>query len=187
MNAVLTLLTERNSAAKLTEPAPSPQELQWMLQAAVRAPDHAWLTPWRFLTVSGDARIRLGDLFAQAARRRDPCQSEDQIEKFRKPPLRAPLLVIVVARVQDHPKVPEQEQVLSAGCAAHALLLAAEAQGYAGIWRTGDNAYDPYINGALGLSANERIVAYLYLGTREGMGKKLPERSLAEFVTTWEG
>ena len=187
MNTALNLLTQRNSAPRLVAPAPPPEVLQGMWQAALRAPDHAWLTPWRFLGVSDAARDRLGDLFARAARRREPGLSDEQIEKARALPLRAPLVVIVVARLQDHPKVPQQEQLLSAGCAAQALLLAAEAKGYAGIWRTGANAYDPELAAELGLADNERIVAYLYIGSREGRPKTLPQRPVEQFVTTWTG
>lgn len=186
-NAALALLTQRNSAAKLVEPAPSDDELEWMWQAALRAPDHAWLTPWRFLTISGPARQHLGELFAEAARARQPDLDEEQLDRFRRHPLRAPLLIAVIARLQEHPKVPEQEQLLSAGCAAYALLLAAEAQGYAGIWRTGDNAYDERVAAALGLGDNERLIAWLYIGTREGNTKTLPARPVDQFVQVWSG
>lgn len=187
MNTALNLLTRRNSAPKLVDPAPPPEVLQNMWLAALRAPDHAWLTPWRFLYVSGAARERLGELFARAARRREPDLSDEQLDKVRRQPLRAPLLVIVVARLQDHPKVPHQEQLLSAGCAAQALLLAAEAQGYAGIWRTGANAYDPQLAAELGLAEHERIIAYLYIGSREGTPKTLPPRPVEQFVAAWNG
>ena len=100
-------------------------------------------------------------------------------------PLRAPVLVVVICRYTEHPKVPHQEQIISAGCAAHAMLLAAEAQGYAGIWRTGSYAEDSHVTAALGLADNESIVAFLYFGSREGREKSLPERRVDEFVAEW--
>lgn len=183
--AALELLKQRNSAPRLVAPAPSESELEQMWQAALRAPDHARLTPWRFVVIAGEARQRLGELFVEAGRRRDPDATAEQLERFRGHPLRAPLLIAVVARLQQHPKVPEVEQLLSAGCAAHALLLSAEALGYAGVWRTGDHAYDDHVAAGLGLSPDERLVAWLYIGSREGAPKPLPQRDSADYVSRW--
>ena len=105
--------------------------------------------------------------------------------KTRSAPLRAPLLVVVVAKLSEHPKVPALEQRLSAGCAAQAILLAAEALGYAGIWRTGDAAFDRLVMTGLGLSSDEEITGFLYIGTRDGVAKSIPQLDAAEFVTNW--
>jgi nitroreductase len=102
-------------------------------------------------------------------------------------PQRAPLLVVVVCRYTEHPKVPAHEQLLSAGCAAHGLLLAAEAQGFAGVWRTGWVAEDDYIASELGLAANEEIIGFLYFGSRDGRAKSLPERKVDNYVSEWTG
>jgi nitroreductase len=99
--------------------------------------------------------------------------------------MRAPLMVVVVCRFSEHPKVPRDEQLLSAGCAAHSLLLAAEAQGYAGIWRTGNYALDSHVHAALGVSENEEVVGFLYFGTRDGQAKALPQREVDEYVSYW--
>jgi nitroreductase len=99
--------------------------------------------------------------------------------------LRAPLLLVVVARLSEHPKVPAIEQRLSAGCSAYAALLAAEAMGYGGIWRTGAPAFDRGVMDALGLNADEEIVGFLYLGTAQGPRKPVPELAPEEFLTTW--
>ena len=77
------------------------------------------------------------------------------------------------------------EQRLSAGCAAHAILLAAEASGYAGIWRTGDAAFDRTVMTGLGLDAHEEIIGFLYLGTRDGQPKSIPQLDTADFVSSW--
>ena len=185
MNEVIDQLLTRNSAPRLTEPGPDRATLQFMFQAALRAPDHAWLTPWRFLLVRGEARSRLGEVFEEALLARDPGADEAAREKARSAPLRAPTLVVVICRYTEHPKVPHQEQIISAGCAAHAMLLAAEAQGYAGIWRTGSYAEDAHVSSALGLADNESIVAFLYFGSREGREKSLPDRPVEDFVNEW--
>ena len=88
-------------------------------------------------------------------------------------------------RFSEHPKVPRIEQWLSAGCAAHGLLQAAEAQGFAGIWRTGDAAFDRSVMDGLGLGADEEIVGFLYLGSRQGPAKPLPEMSVTDYVSQW--
>ncbi|MGB1142466.1 MAG: nitroreductase family protein, partial [Halioglobus sp.] len=105
--------------------------------------------------------------------------------KARAAPLRAPLLVVPIVRLSEHPKVPHVEQRLSAGCAAQGLLLAAEALGFAGIWRTGDAAFDRNVMSGLGLSDSEEIIGFLYLGTRDGARKGLPEVSTTEHVAHW--
>lgn len=164
MDATELLLT-RASNGKLTEPAPDDETLRIALQAAVRAPDHAGLHPFRFCIVRGEARLRLGQVLAEAQQRRAPNGPIEAVEKARKNPLRAPLMIIVAAHVQAHPKVPQIEQVLSAGAAAHAILLALHARGFAGMWRTGDAAYDASVKAALGFAASDAIVGFIYCGT----------------------
>ena len=186
MNEVIEQLTSRNSAPRLTSPAPDSASLDYMFRAALRAPDHAWLQPWRFLVIEGEAREQLGQVFLEALLARDPGADEAAREKALAAPLRAPMLVVVICRYSEHPKVPQQEQVISAGCAAHAMLLAAEAQGYAGIWRTGSYAEDDLVYHELGLAENESIVGFLYFGSREGRAKPLPERRVEDFVQSWQ-
>jgi len=181
----LSLLTTRNSAAKLAAPGPSDSELAELFAAASRAPDHGRLRPWRFLLIRDNGLSALGDLFAEAALRREPTLGEPELARFRQQPLRAPLIIVVVACLQDHPKIPLIEQQLSAGCAAHGMLLAAEALGYAGIWRTGANAFDAHVMAGLGLSANEEVSGFLYIGSREGRAKPLPEIAMADYVKDW--
>ncbi len=183
----LTALHTRNSAPSLVEPAPGPEARRAIFAAALRAPDHARLRPWRFLVVEGEARHRLGERLAEVAAEADPGIDEQQRLKLRNAPLRAPLLVIVVARLQESPKVPEIEQLLSAGCAAHAILLASHALGFGAIWRTGPVTYLPGLNAALGLGSDERVVAFLYLGSVAGQAKPLPQHEQGDYVSNWEG
>lgn len=186
----ITLLHTRNSSAKLTEPAPQGDALNNILQAALRAPDHARLRPWRFLMIEGAARNDLGALFVEAASRRcenigEAAMSNEQLEKIAAKALRAPLIVVVIATIKQHPKVPAIEQVLSAGCAAHGILLAAHALGFAGIWRTGANAFDKTVMQGLGLADNEQIVSFIYLGSAAGKSKPVSELSVSEFYQPW--
>ena len=185
MNEILKQLQSRNSAPRLTEPGPDEYTLEQMFIAAVRAPDHAWLQPWRFIVVAGEAREQLGKVFVDALLAVNPNADEAARIKAQGAPLRAPLLVVAVCNVVEHPKVPREEQLLSTGCAAYSMLLAAECQGYAGIWRTGGYASDALVKLALGLTASEEIVGFLYFGTRDGRAKSLPTREVGTYVSYW--
>lgn len=185
MSDILRFLQQRNSAPKLTEPAPSAAQMDEIFSAALRAPDHAWLRPWRFITIAGERRHDFGELLVQCLLARTPDADNAARTKARAAPLRAPLIVVVVVKLSEHPKVPPLEQRLSAGSAAHAILLAAEACGFAGIWRTGAPAFDRAVMTGLGLTSDEEIIGFVYLGTRDGAAKPIPQLATADFVSTW--
>lgn len=178
----LDALLNRVSAPRLIAPAPDAAQRELLFRAALRAPDHGQLRPWRFLTVEGEALVQLGELFASTLA---ADASTDALAKVRGMPLRAPLLVVVIARVQANGKIPVQEQLLAAGCAAHGILLAAHAQGIGAVWRTGDMAYNPQVAAGLGLAANEQVIAYLYLGTPERELRAVPVLHVSDFVRCW--
>lgn len=183
----IALLANRSSSSRLIEPGPNTQALEQIIRCALRVPDHGRLRPWRFLVIEGEGRNRLGELFVDALRLRNPDASPDVIEKSRTAPLRAPLLIAVIGRLQQHAKVPVIEQHLSAGCAAHTLVLAAQALNFGAIWRTGDNCYDTFIKRGLGLGEEELIVGYIYIGTPMLPARAQPELEPAEFMQTWQG
>ena len=188
MNAPAPLLEQlrtRNSAPRLTGPAPTEAEVEEMIRCALRSPDHCRLRPWRFLSFRDSRRSDLGELLVRSLMRCDPLADEDAIARARAAPLRAPLVMAVFAVIREHPKVPAWEQRLSAGCTAFAIELAAEAMGYAGVWRTGSYAGDRQLVQDLGGADNEEIVAFLYLGTRDGDPKPLPELEPADFHRSW--
>ncbi|WP_043527217.1 nitroreductase family protein [Litchfieldella xinjiangensis] len=182
----MTLLHERSSMGKLVGPAPSPEQLDALYRAALRAPDHKELTPWRFIEFSGDGLSRLGELFAEAEFRADPDATDTTLDAARKKPLRAPMIIAVIARVTpDLPKVPKLEQVISAGCAAHGILLAAHAQGLGAMWRSGHYAFDDTVRKGLDAGEHDEIVGFLYLGQPGGRHKPVPERTPDDFVKHW--
>ncbi|MFQ6572672.1 nitroreductase family protein [Pseudomonas sp. UM16] len=181
----LDALLNRVSVPRLVGPAPNAAQREALFQAALRAPDHGQLRPWRFLTVEGQAREKLGELLAEAVKL-DGEASEAALDKARAMPLRAPLLVVVIARLQDHFKVPQSEQRLAAGCAAHGILLAAHAQGIGAVWRTGELSYSKHVAKSLGLADNEEIIAFLYLGTPLNEPRTAPVLASADFVSAWE-
>jgi nitroreductase len=167
MQAIDALLTRR-SARALTEPAPDDGALELMFSAAVRAPDHGRLRPWRFIVVRGSARERFGELLAAQLQRTHAEVSAESLQRERQKAFRAPLIVVVAAHCQPLAKIPDIEQILSAGAAAHAMMLAARALGFGAMWKTGAPAYDPVVKAALGLETGDAIAGFLYLGTEAG-------------------
>jgi len=159
------VLTGRVSPAQLVEPGPSAAQLEQILAAANRAPDHGRMQPWRFLLIEGEARTRFGELMAQSLKRREPDAPQGKLDSERKKALRAPLVVVVAAAVRENPKVPEVEQIVAAGAAAQNMLLAAHALGLGGFWRTGAIAYDAEVKSALGLAPADTVVGIIYLGS----------------------
>lgn len=178
------LLLGRVSVTRLSEPAPTEEQRDVLFRAALRAPDHALLRPWRFLTIEGAAREQLGELFAQALQQGGEV-SEEALDKARRMPMRAPLLIVAIASPKPHPKVPESEQLLAVGSAVHGLLLAAHAQGIGAVWRTGEFSYDAHVALGLGLLEQERIIGFVYLGTPEGPLRTPPVLEPHEFVQHW--
>lgn len=184
----ISLLTGRRSIAPdmLEEPAPNNAELEVILRSAVAAPDHGGLTPWRFVLIRGEARRRLGEVFAEVTRARDPATDADTLARQASKPLRAPLIVAVAARIdQDNPKIPAVEQLLSAGAAAQQIQLAATALGYGAIWLTGANAHDSAVVEALGLDLDDRIVGLIHIGTPREIESPPQRPDPWTFTTEW--
>jgi nitroreductase len=165
--AALDDLISRHStpSRQLGPPGPDPAQLLQMLTAAVHVPDHGKLVPWRFLRITGGARMRLGDALAQRALQRDPTLAAASMEKERRRFSFAPVIVAVIARITPNHKIPEIEQLLSGGCACFSLLQAAHALGFGAQWLTGWAAYDPQITALLGLNEHERVLGFIHIGS----------------------
>ncbi|WP_067701374.1 MULTISPECIES: NAD(P)H nitroreductase [unclassified Erwinia] len=159
----LDLVVNRRSASRLSEPAPAGEALENILRAGMRAPDHGTLQPWRFSIIEGAGRERFSQLLETTARQDD--MDLKAIEKAKQSPFRAPMIITVVARCEDHPKVPRWEQVVSAGCAVMAMQMAALAQGFNGVWRTGAWTEHQAVREAFGCREQDSLVGFLYLGT----------------------
>ena len=183
----LTLLTSRHSTARLTEPAPAGDVLENIKRAAVQVPDHGALRPWRFIIAEGrQALSKLGDIFAEAAVEDDPAISNDMLERARQLPLRAPMVIVCIAKCVNHPKVPLSEQTQSAACAVMAMQQAAFALGFGGIWRTGAYTQYEFVKQAFELGEDDEIVGFLYLGT---CAQELPAKTplaVEEFFSDYQ-
>lgn len=177
---MIDLLLKRNSHARLVDPGPSSAQWQTILQAALRAPDHGHLRPWRFLIVEGDRRAALGEVFLQAAAL-NGVQDEALLAKAEKAPLRAPAILAGLLNHQSHAKISREEQGRAVAAALYGAQLAAESMGFGVIWRTGGYATDPQVVTALGGAPGDEVVGFLYIGTREGPSKVLPETPVETF------
>lgn len=186
----LTCLTSRQSMPPrlLAEPVPTAGDLDEIFRSAMSAPDHGAVRPWRFLIIQGEARERLGDVFADAMARREPEADAEALEKARAKPLRAPMLIAVLAEiVEDHPKAPVVEQILAAGAASQNMLNAIHAKGYGGILLSGANCYDDHVKAALGLAPKDAIIGFIYVGTPSGESPVKQRPEPAPFVRDWHG
>lgn len=186
LHQTIELMLKRASCPKLGLPAPDESQLNLMLQCALRAPDHGRLHPWRYLGVRGAARVVLGDLFADEQQEVNPAAAADKIDKCRQMLLRAPLVVVAVCSPLDNIKVPQLEQLLSCAAGVQQLQLAATAQGFHSIWRTGDMVNSQAVRNALGLATQDVIVGFVYVGTAVEV-PSVTHLSVADFYQDWLG
>jgi nitroreductase len=186
----LAALNQRIStpALQLGEPGPTAEQLDRLLSAAIRVPDHGKLTPWRLLLVRDEARGKLGEALAKLHAELDPEVAPAKLEKDRARLAASPLMIVVIAVVDEHNrKVPAQEQILSAGCVAYNLLIGAQALGLSGQWLTGWAAYEPKAAALLGLTGNERVVGFIHIGTPREPAPDRTRPLLADVVGKWRG
>lgn len=179
-------------ASGFTDEGPDAAALEQILQAGMSAPDHGGLQPWRYITIAGDARNRLGDLFAAAVQADDPGASTEALANARSRPLRAPLIVAVVAAQTPGLAVPLDEQLLAAGASAHQIVLAAGALGYGAVWLSGPFSYHPLVREGLGVQDSEKIAGMVYIGRvdERALEKKraaITRATPGEITTSWRG
>jgi nitroreductase len=158
-----------------------------MFQAALRAPDHGRLRPWAFVVVPKARREHFGDIMAQSLQRRRQDASAEMLQREKQKALRAPAIVVVAARPKSTDRIPEIEQILSAGAAAQNIMLAAYAQGFGAMWKTGDAAYDDSVKAALGLNRSDKIVGFIYLGSTDGSAPPAARPATKDFVSVLPG
>jgi nitroreductase len=162
-------IKSRRTIGNLQEPAPTHEQIRAAIDCAVTAPDHKKLRPWRFIISEGEARQQLGQALLEAAEAQAARAGETLSDKTRKKtanlPMRAPVIITVVTKMQEHKKVPPFEQMLSAGSAVQNLLLALMAQGFGSVWRTGLLCNEPAVKDYFDVAADDYVVAFIYTGT----------------------
>lgn len=188
-SSALSLLKTRKSASvkAMGEPGPTPDELKTILEIAVRVPDHGKLTPWRLVLFEGEARRKFGKIIEARWRALHPEHGAESLAFQAGLFLRAPTVLVVVSKAGPHVKIPEWEQLLSAGAVTQNILLAAAALGVGAQWNTDWIAYDPEIMKAMGLSESERIVGIVYFGTPATALEDRPRPDPESLITRWRG
>jgi nitroreductase len=181
----LEMLKKRVSVGRLQAPAPDEDLCHSYIQVAMRAADHGNLMPWRFLFVRDEALVKLGKVFLEAAKYAKPEMTDEEQQRFLSLPLRAPLIIIVIAKTQEHPKIPLHEQLYSAAAAAQNILNAVYATGYGAVWRTGEMASNSQVAAQLGLVAGEQIIGFLYIGTPVQPLGEAKLKSVSDFFSYW--
>ena len=155
--------------------------MEVVYKAALRAPDHAWLRPTSFIEVKDEGLDKLSKIFFDFGTSKENI-TDEVLDKYKNAPYRAPMIVILINTVKEHPKVPAIEQKLSTATAAQNLMLALNALNYASIWRTGKLAFNELVQKDLGLTSDQEILGYLYIGTEIGKKKKVPSLDIDKFV-----
>lgn len=184
-SSTLALLATRRSGKPrdMAAPGPTDAQLDAMLAAAIRVPDHGKLNPWRFIVVEASGRDRLGDLLVDAYDHRAGA-STAEIEGVRAFAHQAPALVVALSSPVIPHKIPVWEQELSAGAAIMNLLVAAHAQGFVASWITGWAAYSPQVRAAFG-NERERIAGFIFIGTAVRPLEERPRPAFDRVVTRW--
>ncbi|PKI16203.1 nitroreductase family protein [Colwellia sp. 12G3] len=193
------LLLQRQSTAVLGDPAPKAADLNILLSAGMRVPDHGGLKPWHFHVISGQGLQRLSELYVEATTEDlssmagliegtsiDEHALNDKIAKVAKMPFRAPMIIVISTDYVEHNKVPQQEQLVAAGCCAQSMQMAAFALGYGAMWRTGTLAYNETVKKGLGMAEGNAIAGFLYIGTPTKVANNKPAKDYQDKVTYWK-
>lgn len=173
-------------AFQMREPGPDRQEIESILSLAVRVPDHGKIAPWRFVVYRGAERARIGEALLAMAVEKNPDLSAEMIEVERSRFTRAPVVIAVVSTAAPHFKIPEWEQVMSAGAVCLNLLMAANAYGYVSNWLSEWFAFDERAFPLLGIRSGEKVAGFIHIGSTDFPIVERPRPALAD-VVTWQG
>lgn len=186
--STIDLLLKRRSvlARELRNPGPSEEQLQLILRAAHRVPDHGKIGPWRFIIFSGEARVSFGEVLREIYEEAYPSASEEQLALQEDVLLRAPVVIAVTSNPDVEHKIPVWEQTLSAGAACQNILLAATDLGFGAQWITEWYSYNEKVNRAMGLQENEKIAGFIYIGSFEKAPTERGRPALEDRVIYWK-
>lgn len=176
-------IRSRRSTAPVLDEAPTDEDIARFVSVAAHAPDHAGLRPWRLVTVRGAARVALGEAWVQGF---GDEPNSDAARKTASKPLRSPLLIGIIGQFQqDHPKVPEWEQVAAIGAFIATLELVLFDAGYTGMWRTGPAVDLEPVQRVMGVRPGERLLGWLYVGrTAEDTSGPTEDPEVSDRITT---
>ena len=184
---VINWIKSRRSIGNLTIPAPKKDQIEVAIACAMTAPDHKKLQPWRFIVTEGQKRHEFGRALLAAAEAKAQREGQElderTVEKTLKMPLRAPMIITVVTRMQYHEKVPPFEQLLSTGAAVQNLILALKAQGFSTVWRTGPLANEPAVKSYFNVGSEDYVTAFVYVGSTHCQMPGRGEIDTTDFIT----
>ncbi|APO74880.1 nitroreductase-like protein [Rhizobium etli 8C-3] len=173
-------------AFQMCEPGPEKAEIGEILRLASRVPDHGKLAPWRFIVYRGEERVHIGKELLKLALEAKPDLSEEMTEVERTRFTRAPVVVAVVSKAGPHSKIPEWEQIMSAGAVCLNIIFSANAHGWVANWLTEWFAYDERAYPLLGVHPGERIAGFVHIGSTNFPVVERPRPEISETVT-WVG
>lgn len=186
MSLLDTIRTRRSVSVKdMRAPGPSAEQVQALLQAAHRVPDHGKLGPWRFVVFQGDARAAFSRCLAEIFREDNPDATDKQLQFQAELLARAPLVIAVISTAGPHVKIPEWEQVLSAGAACQNILLAAHAMGFGAQWLTEWYGYSNKVKQLLNMEEHHRVAGFIYIGSYAEKPEERVRPNLDERVLYW--
>lgn len=186
---VIEFMKNRRSvpAKAMSGPGPSNSQIEAMIAIASRVPDHGKLAPWRFVRYAPQYCVKLGEICLAAALKREPGLPVEmqaiELTRF----TRVPVVIAVISRTREHPKIPQWEQLLSAGAAAMSLLIAANAHGFDAQWITEWVAYDEALAPAFGVKPAEKIAGMVYIGTRTSPKTERDRPPIADVYSVMNG
>jgi nitroreductase len=181
---VFEAIHQRHSQKKVKPDSVPRQLIEKMLDAAVQAPNHYKVRPWRFVVLTGEARHRLGDVMSASLRDRHPEYPQEAFDKARATPLQAPVVIAVGVDTPSEAKVSQIENICAAAAATENLLLAAQALELGAKWRTGEWAEDVKVKEFLGFAPDQYIIGFIYVGYPEFIAE-YPPRPSFEDRTVW--
>lgn len=183
METIVAIHTRQSAGALTSRPVPQ-DVIEGLLSAGNQAPNHYKVRPWRFMVLKGSGLSHLGDAMARSLAQKTENLPVEALDKERSKPLRAPLIIAVGVDKPAEPKVKEIENICAAAAACQNILLSAHAQGLGAIWRTGPAAVDPLIKEFLGLSNDQTLIAFLYIGYPENPTPVIERPNFTD-RTTW--
>lgn len=180
------LLKRRSVPLKqMGEPGPDDGQIETILKAASRVPDHGKMFPWYFIVFKGEARREAGEMIARAYQQTQPDAAPAKLELEAERFLRAPVVIGVISRIRKG-KNPAWEQILSAGAACQNLCLAANALGFGTNWLTEWYAYNNTFRAELGLDPEDHIAGFIHIGTPAAPPEERDRPDIKEIVTDWK-
>ncbi len=184
---VLEAIMTRHMVGKVRPERPKREEIETLLRAAVRAPNHRLTEPWRFVVITGPALDELGEVFAQTLRAVKPDATEEELNRERTKPRRAPV-IIAVACLKGRDPIETHENIVATAAAIQNILLAAHGMGLGAYLRTGDTAYHPLLLRWLGVPEDAQFMGFIYLGypAPDAPPRHTPRRPIEE-VAQWRG